>query len=73
MSKRKGNIPWSPLQGGAPAPETTSESEFEQVAARLDLTPDEYVHSPQLRAWAEKNWRVKFVPEKLLKAWGLKD
>jgi hypothetical protein len=73
MSKRRANIPWSRLRGAAPVAETTSESEFEQVAARLNLTPDEYVNSPNLRAWAEKTWRMKFVPEKLLKAWHLSD
>lgn len=24
-------------------------------------------------SWAEKDWRLKCVPEKLLKAWGLRD
>jgi hypothetical protein len=73
MPKRRSNIPWSQLRGAAPFAETISESEFEQVAARLNLTPDEYIRSPELRAWAEKNWQLKFVAEKLLKAWGLRD
>ena len=44
-----------------------------RVAARLKLSPDQYASSPQLRAWMEKNWRQKFVPENLLKLWRLKD
>ena len=73
MSKRRSNIPWSRLPGADPTDEATSESEFERVVTRLKLTPDEYVGSAVLRAWAEKNWRLKFVPEKLLMEWGLRD
>jgi hypothetical protein len=48
-------------------------SEFEHVVERLKLSPDQYASSPQLRAWVEKNWRQKFVPENLLKVWRLND
>jgi len=48
-------------------------SDFERIAARLKLSPDQYLSSTKLRAWVERNWRQKFVPEKLLKAWGLSD
>jgi hypothetical protein len=46
-------------------------SEFERTVARLRLKPDEYVDSQELRAWAERNKDARFVPERLLKAWGL--
>jgi hypothetical protein len=46
-------------------------SEFERVAARLSLDPDEYADSQELRQRAEKNKDARFVPERLLKAWGL--
>ena len=70
MSKR-GNPRWSQGIEAAAAPPTPSD--FEQVVARLKLSPDQYASSPQLRAWVEKNWRQKFVPERLLKAWRLSD
>jgi len=68
---KRGNPRW--CQGFGAAPDPPIPSEFERVATRLKLTPDEYVDSPMLRSWAEKNWRQKFVPEKLLNAWGLRD
>ena len=34
---------------------------------------DETVPLEDVRDWVERNWRQKFVPEKLLKAWGLRD
>ena len=68
---KRGNPRWSQGLGAAPVPATPSD--FERVAARLKLSPDQYASSPQLRAWVEKNWRQKFVPENLLKVWQLKD
>ena len=68
---KRGNPRWCQGLGAAPDPPTPSE--FERVATRLKLAPDEYTDSPMLRAWAEKNWRQKFVPENLLQAWNLKD
>jgi len=61
MAKRRVNSPW-----GKPAPLAipSTLNTFEHVSA-------EYVTSPQLRTWVEKNCRQKFVPEKLLKLWGL--
>jgi hypothetical protein len=73
MSKRPGNSRWS--EGLAPEV-TNTPSEFEQLTARLRLKPDQYANSTELRNWVERNWRQKFVPESLLKAfrlseWGL--
>jgi len=67
---KRGNPRWGQV-GAAPAPSTPSD--FERLVARLKLSPDQYASSPQLRTWVERNWRQKFVPEKLLKAWGLRD
>jgi len=68
----KGGHPrWS--QGLGVAPDPPIPSDFERVAAHLKLSPDQYLSSPQLCVWVERNWRQKFVPEKLLKAWGLSD
>jgi hypothetical protein len=43
------------------------------VVTGLRLSPDKYGDSPELRAWVEKNWRQKFVPEKLLRAFRLSE
>ncbi len=67
MSKQRGNPNWGRATGAVPA----SLSEFEKTARKLGLEPHQYVSSPQLRAWAERNCRSKFVPEALLKVWGL--
>jgi hypothetical protein len=64
---RHGNPPWSE---GIIVPVPTV-SEFERTVARLKLKPDEYVDSCELREWAQANKDTRFVPERLLKAWGL--
>lgn len=58
------------LQGDA-APVPSRPSDFERVVAKLKLSPEQYESSDQLRQWVERYWQQKFVPEKLLKAWGL--
>lgn len=71
MPKRKGNDRWS--QGLGAEVEPAVPPEFERVATRLKLAPDQYQTSPQLREWVEKNWRQKFVPERLLQVWRLSE
>jgi hypothetical protein len=68
IKKRRGNPRWAENMLKSLLPTI---SEFERVAARLRLEPDEYVDSQELRAWAEKNKDARFVPEQLLKAWGI--
>lgn len=63
MAKRAVNHRWS--QGLGAIECAAAPSEFEQVVEDLRLSPAEYETSPQLRMWVEKNWRQKFVPEKL--------
>lgn len=60
------------VSGIGTAPVPAAPSHFERVAARPKLSPEEYANSPQLRGWVERNWRQKFLPENLLKAWGPK-
>ncbi len=66
--KRRGNPRWSESVANSLQPTV---SEFERVVERLRLEPQEYIGSQELRAWAEKNKDVRFVPERLLKAWGI--
>jgi hypothetical protein len=44
---------------------------FEIEAKRLKLLPAQYQTSVQLREWARKWCSSKYVPEKLLEAWGM--
>jgi hypothetical protein len=72
MLKRRGNPGWTQgIQGENSLP--PGPSEFEKVVKRLKLGPEQYASSAQLREWVEKNWRQKFVPEKLLRAWHLSE
>ena len=68
QAKRRGNPNW-----GKPEPLTLicNGTEFERTAAKLRLKPSDYVTSVPLREWAIRNRNSNFVPETLLKAWGL--
>jgi hypothetical protein len=69
MAKRRGNPNWGkPAQSGALTPTMT---EFEQAVRKFKLEPNEYVNSVRLREWAQRNRYFKYIPESLLKAWGL--
>jgi len=46
-------------------------TQFERLVARLNLKPDQYAGSKELREWALRNLRSCFVPEELLAAWKL--
>ncbi len=46
-------------------------SAFEHVVEELHLQPSQYVSSPELRCWVQRNMASHFVPEDLLKAWHL--
>jgi hypothetical protein len=46
-------------------------TEFEVQVERLGLSKAEYVNSAKLRDWCRQNRNRCYVPEWLLKAWGL--
>jgi len=46
-------------------------TEFELQVERLGLTNAEYVASPELKRWCEHNRNRCYVPEWLLKTWGI--
>ena len=52
----------------SPTPVAT---EFEGIALRLGLTKETYSSSSQLRIWCERNSNRCYVPEWLLKEWGI--
>jgi hypothetical protein len=66
--KRRGNPNWGKLGSGPVVPVVT---EFEKRVGEYKLTPDQYLQSFQLSEWARRNRNSKFIPEDLLKAWGL--
>jgi hypothetical protein len=69
MAKKRGNPNWGkPEMVGAGVSTIT---EFQRVASDFNLQPDQYIRSAQLREWASRNKNSKFIPETLLKAWGL--
>lgn len=68
--KQLGNPNWGkPELLGTAAPTIT---EFEKQAHQLNLQPDQYVESQELRDWAYHNSHSKYVPESLLRVWGIK-
>ncbi len=68
MTKRRGNPNWG--KAAAPGPVVVSPTSFERTVDELALSPDQYVDSDCLREWARSNKDSKYVPEKLLAAWG---
>jgi len=51
---------------------TPTSTEFERTVRRLKLKPHQYVTSEELRAWVVRNSHSRYVPESLLRAWGVK-
>jgi hypothetical protein len=44
---------------------------FEMQVRKLQLTPEAYVFSEQLRSWCERNRNRYYIPEWLLNEWDL--
>jgi hypothetical protein len=65
--RHHGNLNW--LKPNVPVPFLPTE--FEQQVEKLRLSPDEYQDSPKLRDWCLKNATSHYVPEYLLKVWGI--
>jgi hypothetical protein len=65
--KRRGNPNWGKPEVLVPLVPT----EFEQQVEKLDLLPDEYQASSQLKSWCRRNANLRYVPESLLKLWGI--
>jgi len=47
-------------------------TEFERRVRELQLTPEMYASSTELHAWCLENSNLRYVPEWLLKVWGIK-
>lgn len=48
-----------------------SQSAFEEFAENLGLSPEQWEHSRDLQEWARRRKNFCYVPEELLKAWGM--
>jgi hypothetical protein len=66
-TRKRGNPNWGRPIPPAPALAT----EFEKRAKQLHLAPDAYASSRELRLWCELNRNCVYVPEWLLKEWGM--
>ena len=65
--RRRGNPNW-----GRPIPPTLAlATQFELRVRKLQLTPETYNPSAQLRIWCEQNRNRVYVPEWLLQEWGM--
>jgi hypothetical protein len=67
---RRGNSSWGKSNVTVPP---AGPSSFEEIVKGLHLSPDEYEHSAQLKAWVKKNKGQKYVPPNLLKAWHMRE
>jgi len=67
MHGKRGNPNWGqPLLHIPYAP-----TEFEVEVRKLGLTKQTWAGSAQLRIWCERNRNQRYIPEWLLKAWGI--
>jgi len=69
MTRKPGNAGWS--SGRPVAIPASSPTEFELEAHRLGLSEEEYTSSDRLRHWCAQNRERCYVPEWLLKRWGM--
>ena len=58
------------MRHGNPQFTNTSGSCFEKVVEDLNLSPCDYLTSPELRDWVFRNKDDKYVPSDLLEAFG---
>jgi len=65
LARKRGNPNW-----GRPIPPTPAlATEFELRVRQLQLTPEMYTSSAELRNWCERNRNRCYVPEWLLAEW----
>lgn len=69
MAIRRGNPNWGNPEFFTAMPQLLTV--FEQTVRDFNLQPEQYRQSEALREWAQRNCGSKYVPEPLLKAWGL--
>ena len=65
--KSRGNPNW----GKPKVPVPLLPTEFEQQVEKLGLLPGDYQASSRLKSWCRRNANLRYVPEYLLKSWGI--
>jgi len=65
--RKRGNPNWGRPMPPVPALAT----EFELRVRRLQLTPETYASSVELRTWCQQNRNRIYIPEWLLKEWDI--
>lgn|GEM_PF-1815408 len=65
MTRKRGNPNW----GRSIAPAPALATQFELKVRQLQLTPEMYVSSRELRLWCQLNSNRCYVPEWLLAEW----
>ena len=68
MARSRGNPNWGKAITGSPPQLPTA---FEEEVRKLGLTVSTYATSPQLKRWCERNKDRCYIPEQLLKSWGI--
>jgi len=66
-ARKRGNPNW----GRPIAPIPAVATEFELQVTRLRLSTDTYIFSAELRKWCMQNRNRVYIPEWLLKEWGI--
>ena len=67
VRRKRGNPNW-----GKPGPlPSANATEFETQVRRLGLTKEMWVGSTELRKWCERYRNQCYIPESLLKSWGI--
>jgi hypothetical protein len=69
MAKKSATSTWG-KPGGMARQAVPSITDFDRVTTEFGLNPEEYVRSTRLREWVQRNKNKKYVPERLLAAWG---
>lgn len=68
MARRRGNPNWGKVMVGFAHQLPTA---FEQEVRRLGLNTQTFATSRELRRWCERNKDRCYIPEQLLKSWGI--
>jgi hypothetical protein len=69
MRTRRVNSLWS-SGPAAFAPTPAQPTAFEKLVSRLNLQPEQFTHSEELRRWVNHHRRKRYIPEALLVAYG---
>lgn len=69
VRRKRGNPNWA--SGLSLVPPATGPTEFEMQIKKLELTPEMYAGSVELKHWCARNRNRVYIPEWLLRRWGI--